>query len=561
MERKKKVHLANKALNQAMADFHHPNIPDPTITTKKRKKPLKVDEVNWQVELSVHQDLSLNEKDLMRYYRFLWRIGISYYLVCPYDMNTAVKITSSAISGSNKEIGETITNLFIELIVEYFLARTFPEDTFWFWNREREIQEKFFPKKEFRVIFTLILELLLEQEIFPQKFHKEISEREKSLAKKIASIIRRGGVLKQSTWMEKVKEMAKVFFESSRKKNVRKIEHPFHRDIKKNSLIKAFVRGGGEITETKKGKIAEIIYQKTEGDPGASASSLYSTGSVKSPKEAARYWYRARATNIMEMKLEGTERGEKISFRGLPENWKLGDPIEKLDLLLSLSTFPIIIPNITTKKWKNMEKSIREEKSFPPNMLLLIDSSNSMYYPPEGSFPSPQKRRIKEWKMKQLNINYPYKSKLDLSIVASFAALKGALSRNCDIAAINFSGNYEMIDWTKNRKKIEDVLLKFRGDGTKFPVKPFKKLLKKTGTKTLIVIITDSAIYNEKETAHVLSKAAENNHLYLFKIGESEKGKKIIEKVREAGGEVITLHDLTRLIQLVGEKTKGYYAL
>lgn len=562
MKQKKRTTLARNALHQAIEDFHHPNIPDPVITSEKRKNPLIVDEKNWQIELSVHGGPDLSKKDLKRYYRCLWRIGISYYLVCPYDMKTSVEITTSAISRSNREIGETVSNLFIELIVQYFLARTFPEDTFWFWNRRREILDVFSPKEKIHKVFTLVLELLLEQKILPRKFHKELSKSEKTLAEDIAAVIREKGVLRRQTWPEKVKKIAKLIFKGFRKKKkIEEVEHLLPREMKENSIIRAFVRGGGKLSESKRDKIAEIIYKMASGGPKASASSLYSILSPDSPKEATRYWYRARSADIMELKLEKKGKEEKVRFQALPEDWRLGDPIEKLDILLSLSTFPLPIPNLTTKKWKEKEKTTKSGSSFPPNMLVVIDSSNSMYYPPEGSFASFQERRENEKKMEQFNINYPYKSKLDMSIVAGFAAVGSAMNRNCNIAAINFSGDYELVGWTKNRKSVEDVLLKFRGDGTEFPVETFKKLVGEAKTKTVILIITDSAIYNKEETAQVLSKTAEDNHLYLFKIGESEEGQVIIEKVRAAGGEIIKLHDLNKLIQLVGEKTKSYYAL
>lgn len=562
MKQNKKTTLARNALHQAIKDFHHPNIPEPVITNARRKNPLMVDEKNWQIELSVHDGPNLSEKDLIRYYRCLWRIGISYYLVCPYDMKTSVEITTSAISGSNRKVGETIANLFIELIVEYFLARTFPDDTFWFWNRKREFLEVYSPKEKIHKVFTLVLEVLLEQKILPRKFHKKLSENEKQLAEDIATIIRREGVLRRQTWPKKVKKMAKLISKSLRKeKKIEEVRHLFPREMRGNSIIKAFIRSGGKFTEAKKDKIAEIVYKKTSGEPYASAASLYSTISPDSPKEAARYWYRSRSANIMELKLEKKEKKEKIKYQALPEDWRLGDPVEELDVLLSLSSFPLLIPNLTTKKWKEKEKTTKEGSSFPPNMLVVIDSSNSMYYPPEGSFASFQERRENEKKMEQFNINYPYKSKLDMSIVASFAAVGSAMNRNCSVAAINFSGDYELVGWTKNREAVEDVLLKFRGDGTEFPVGAFENLVGEAKTKTVIVIITDSAIYNKEETAQALSKTAEGNHLYLFKIGESEKGQVIIEKVRAAGGEIINLHDLNKLVQLVGERTKSYYAL
>lgn len=564
LKQEEKEKIARKALKKALEDFHNPIVPDPVITHKKfGASSLRINEETWQMELSIHYDLGLGKKDLLRYYRCLWRIALSYYLICPYNMENSIEIVTSSIAGSDREMGKTIANILIELVIEYSLARRFPKDAFWF----RRMREKFrqfpAPRRSVHKIFVLVLEILLEQRFMSKEFHKKISKRERTLAGEISRIIRRGGVLNRGTWSRKAKKIAQLISERKirGKNNFDEVEDLFPRDMKRRNLFTAFFRKGEQIDENKRTEASKIIYKTAKGEPKVSAASMYSIGSVNSPKEATRYWYRARASEIFRLDVQEKKAEEKVPFKAIPGTWKLSDPIEELDLLLSLSTFPVLIPEQTTKKWRKEEKKVRRGRSFPPDMLIILDSSNSMYYPPTGSFTSYKQRKKREKKMKGLDIEYPYKSKLDIAIVASFAALENAIKRNCRISAINFSGDYERIDWTDRRKEVENVLLQFRGDGTEFPTVAFESLLKGRRTKAVVIIITDSAIYNEEETAHSLSKVAADNYLYLFKIGESKKGRKIIEEVEKSGGRVIQISNLQNLPEIVVKKTKPYFHL
>lgn len=556
----KKEHLARKALAQVLEEFHHPSVPDPVITNEKREDILRVDEKTWQIELSVWRDLPLEGEDLLRYYRCLWCIGISYYLTCPYDMETAIELLTSAISASDRETGQIIANLFVEMVVQYSLARTLPEDTIWFRKVREQIEKPSTPRERFHKVFTLVLELLLEQRIMSKRFHETVSEKDRLLAAEIARIIRRKGVLNKGSWATKVRDIAKLLYEDVEGAGGFKgVKHLFPRNVRKNNIFKAFLAGGKKIQESKKVEAALMIYKTAEGEPLASAAALYSSGSVKSPKEAARYWYRARAADILRLDLQKAKK-EEFTYQGSPDIWRLSDPAEELDVLLSLSSFPVLIPNQTTKKWGEEQKVTEHRGSYPPDMLVVLDSSNSMYSPPEGAFLSYKERKKMERKMKQFDIKYPYKSKLDMAVVAGFSALESAVKRNCRMAAINFSGKYDKIGWTEERREVEDTLLKFRGDGTEFPIRPFEDLIRTTKTRPLIFVITDSAIYNEEETIQTLSKAARESYLFLFKIGTSTEGMKILKEVENAGGRVVMIDELENLIQLAGEKVQEYYS-
>ncbi|GAH22926.1 unnamed protein product, partial [marine sediment metagenome] len=73
---------------------------------------------------------------------------------------------------------------------------------------------------------------------------------------------------------------------------------------------------------------------------------------------------------------------EERKFSGLaplaPQVWRMGDPVEELDIVQSLQAFPILIPNVSTRKWLKVTSEGLEQSKALPDMLLVIDSSGSM---------------------------------------------------------------------------------------------------------------------------------------------------------------------------------------
>ena len=98
----------------------------------------------------------------------------------------------------------------------------------------------------------------------------------------------------------------------------------------------------------------------------------------------------------------------------------MGDPIEDLDVVQTILTSPVVIPNITTRKWANKEGPGHLEEKQIPDLLIVLDSSGSMGW----NYIATSNRG-----------RGPYHT----ALVASFAALHFAANRGVKNSIINFS--------------------------------------------------------------------------------------------------------------------------
>jgi len=87
-------------------------------------------------------------------------------------------------------------------------------------------------------------------------------------------------------------------------------------------------------------------------------------------------WYRGLAKNLIEIKIFEEKPGGQLPV--YPEVWRIGDRIEELDIVQSLLNSPVIIPNITTRKWANKEGPGHLVEKQIPDLLIVLDSSGSM---------------------------------------------------------------------------------------------------------------------------------------------------------------------------------------
>ncbi|MHA1391484.1 MAG: vWA domain-containing protein, partial [Promethearchaeota archaeon] len=247
-------------------------------------------------------------------------------------------------------------------------------------------------------------------------------------------------------------------------------------------------------------------------------------------------WYRGLAKDLIEIKIFEEKPGGQLPI--YPEVWHLGEPLEDLDIVQTILNSPVIIPNITTRKWvKNYGKGHLTEKQIP-DLLLVLDSSGSM------------------------NWNYLAKSSRGVyhtALLASFAALHFAAKKGVKFSVINFSNRADVCDWTADYQKAERTLLRYQGGGTHLPIKEILKQTEKSERECLIFIITDFGIYNWSKSKKTMIDLAQKGHKIVgFFIGSSkipqDKFKSLIDKVTFYG-----IRNAKDLIDLVITEVKKYY--
>jgi uncharacterized protein YegL len=247
-------------------------------------------------------------------------------------------------------------------------------------------------------------------------------------------------------------------------------------------------------------------------------------------------WYRGLAKELIEIKIFEEKPGGQLPI--YPEVWRLGEPIEDLDIVQTILNSPVIVPNITTRKWlKNYGKGHLTEKQIP-DLLLVLDSSGSM------------------------NWNYLAKSAKGVyhtALMAAFAALHFAARKGVKFSVINFSNRADVCDWTVDYQKAERTLLRYQGGGTHLPIKNIVKQTEKSERDCLIFIITDFGIYNWSKSKKVMIDLAQKGHKIVgFFIGSSkipqDKFKSLLDKVT-----FYPIKNSKDLINLVIKEVKKYY--
>jgi hypothetical protein len=249
-------------------------------------------------------------------------------------------------------------------------------------------------------------------------------------------------------------------------------------------------------------------------------------------------WYRGLAKNLIEIKIFEEKPGGQLPV--YPEVWRIGDSIEDLDVVQTLLNSPVIIPNLTTRKWAVEEGPGHLIEKQIPDLLIVLDSSGSMGW---------------NYTSRSVRGRGPY----HIAAVAAFAALHYVASKGVKFSIINFSNRADICQWTSDYKKAEKVLLRYQGGGTVLPIKQIAQQCNKAERKSLIFIITDFGIHNWSKSKKIMIDLALKGHKIVgFFIGASkipkEKFKNLLDKVTFYG-----IRNTKDLINLVITEVKKYY--
>jgi hypothetical protein len=209
-------------------------------------------------------------------------------------------------------------------------------------------------------------------------------------------------------------------------------------------------------------------------------------------REKQKIWFEAQNTDIIPI-IEQSPKGSNDNY-SYPTSWKLGDPLEEMDMMLSFSTSPVIVPGVTTKKWvQNPVFSAGSEKK-DTDLLLIIDTSGSM-----GSITDA-------------------KTNLHQAVLAAYGIIKYFESKKNQIALIGFSDRITVnIDWTKEYDYIREKLLLNGSGGTSFPINRIQTIIDSSKNPLVTVIITDGELQNASQTIDYFKEYLTNgNKLFIF---------------------------------------------
>ena len=235
-------------------------------------------------------------------------------------------------------------------------------------------------------------------------------------------------------------------------------------------------------------------------------------------KDREKLWFIAQSSDIIPIE-EETNTGNPINY-SYPNTWRIGDPIESLDLILSYITSPKLIPGITTKKWERITTESHGSEKKLRDLLLVVDTSGSM------------KSVTRE------------ADNMHQAVLASFGILNYFESKKCKVALIEFSDSVRVdITWTVQYDEIREKLLTNGSGGTQFPIHRIQSTLEKSKNELVTVVITDGDLGNLQESiTYFREYLNEGNKLYISLLGSNglsngyDKLSEIGAKVYKANG-------------------------
>ena len=274
-------------------------------------------------------------------------------------------------------------------------------------------------------------------------------------------------------------------------------------------------------------KIAHAIQQFAQEAGLEEFQQIIDMAGIKdlSLSDKKRIWFEAQNINEIEIP-DSTFNGSQDVYM-YPETWKIGDPIEDIDIMLTYTVSPIIIPGVTTKKWsKNPVFKGGAQKS-SPDLLLVLDSSGSM-----GSLTDE-------------------KSNLFNAVKSCFSIIKYFEKTNSEVALINFSSKATINLWSKDYKGIKEGLLLEGGGNTVFPIDALEKLQRLKKSNAVIVIITDGEIQNDVQALEILTEhLLLGNKVFMFLQDKKGTIKKFIglESYGAVVSQAFTADDIRSLV-------------
>ena len=569
MSRTHLIDVAWRAWQQALIDFYHPPLPVPEIENNPEAASFfHIDSESWTVHLNTAGvPLHMDANEAEPYLRSVCHHEIQHYLLCPYDGVTNGLMFSAARKKVNDATAMFVCNLFADLVVDSKLLKQHLSLTHSRINSS--IHESAIRVHDHSPLWTLIVATYRAMWGFPFPPLVKVDESTSEAATAIAAVARES-IDNEKRWLKACERIAEIISEWMQEDDEEQLPGCGGKSIEGNEegsaegttmiLVPLDVDSiMGSPIEVRNGDLARRCLEKdtpkdieTEMEELAAEVELrggnlrdldavFLTAGYGDPRESwIRFWYRAKARGLLQFDIK------QKKFSGLaplsPQVWRMGDPVEDLDIVQSLQTFPILIPNVSTRKWMKVISEGLEQSRVLPDMLIVIDSSGSM-----------------TWNMTSKTIRGPYHT----ALVAAFAAMEVALRRKSRVAAINFSSGSRTSKWSNSKAEVERVLLSYQGGGTVAPIKQIIEVCETAQSKVMVLMITDAEIANwDKFVESVYHLSSHNHKIFLFHIGVGTRKKKSKTQIalEEAGAVVYPIKSVKDLLGLVVREVQSVYA-
>jgi len=464
----------------------------------------------WQIHLDFGK-LPTSYKEFQEEVRVLTRHEVEHYMCCPFDVLTDGRMINAIIDTyenhySHHEINieslsRWIANQASDIIIDtknFYRHKSETLKSEIAWIKKTNSNSKNLPRHN-RLMF-LTKEAIWNESLELYEDDDQLKEKVEALAIKFVN----EGIDNKNQFISKTIDYTHSFFELfEQDKQDEKQQNNFGTDSEQTNSqqigqpqiapSKDSQENGSQFIFQSPDKINEALIQL------AQETSIIRFGQViagmglqLSDREKSLLWMKAQNSDIIPI-IEQSPKGSNDNY-SYPTSWKLGDPLEEMDMMLSFSTSPVIIPGVTTKKWvQNPVFSAGSEKK-DNDLLLIIDTSGSM-----GAV-------------------IDSKTNLHQAVLAAYGIIKYFESKKNQIALVGFSDRITVsVDWTKDYDYVREQLLLNGSGGTNFPINRIQAIIDSSKNPLVTVIITDGEIQNTSQTIDYFKEyLAEGNKLLIF---------------------------------------------
>ncbi|UCC18818.1 MAG: VWA domain-containing protein [Promethearchaeota archaeon] len=551
---KKIIELAKIAWNKTLKEFYYPPLNEPNyVFDYTHLEGFYIDpDHRWQITMNLaNTPILKDDQEYIDYFYIISLHEVSHYQIIPYDGLINAKLLRSAMEYVNQNYAPIVVNIFADLIIDTKLFKKYTDLIIWEMCETYKHLNSKGPMSNFSKFLFRAYEKMWNKDVIGDETLKEMD----SLAGKVSKIILKD-FEDESTWEKKVSQIANnlnILIQDTftligtrgildRNKEKRKSPGGAFVEVPKDVLeimdnplenknSDKLKEGNDDSLQQKSEEFAKNIPYSEFGGPARQAGILVDGSTLAA-------WYRGLAKNLIEIKIFEQKPGGQLPI--YPELWRIGDRIEELDIVQSLLNSPVIIPNITTRKWAFTAGPGHLIEQEIPDLLIVLDSSGSMGW---------------NYTSRSISGRGPYHT----ALVAAFASLHYAASKGAKFSIINFSNRADICQWTSNYKKAEKTLLRYQGGGTFLPIEEITNQCEKAEKKALVFIITDFGIYNWSKAKKAMLNLVEKGHKIVgFFIGSKkipkDKFKSLFDRVTFYG-----IGNPKDLISLVIKEVQNYY--
>lgn len=418
----------------------------------------------WQIKLAFG-DIGLSDEDFKRHTRVILRHEIGHFTTCPYDYLLHLRMLLSAVhvfqTAGHKNIGNLpaqIVNQVSDILVDTTNYKknhdeTLADERYWYSLGQGQSKDGESSCRMGEFMFA-VKEALWNESVgcSSDALRNQYIDR---LLPHFARALSAEGDKQRQSFCELVTEYCRAWLEFALQTNF---------DFSPLSMATPLACLVGD-EEDERAFAAETSVEDY--------LAVHDVIMPDSQKEAKLRWYDEQ---VITWENPCLVNNAAEVFSVYPVRWRLGDPVEELDIAMSLQESPIILPGITTRRWHRNESNSNIGAPDTPDLLIALDVSGSMT----------AKSSMKEH------------SRLHIARLASFPILTYCEEKGVQSASIVFSDktNVKFSNWQVNADEAKSVLMEEFGKNTIFPVLHVDSLMSATPNRKAMVVMTDSDLQN-----------------------------------------------------------------